>query len=107
MRCLKFQKGELVFNESGENFICIISYKQLFHDIIFPSSYDLKFLSFTVELKTFVANDITRVTFKNANQGWPGGAAVKCARSASWCPGVRGFGSWVWTWHRLAKAMLW
>ena len=38
--------------------------------------------------------------------GRPGGTAVKFARSASWCPGVRWFGSRVRTWHRLA-AMLW
>ena len=39
--------------------------------------------------------------------GWPGGAPVKFARSASRQPRVRWFGSWVCTWHRLANAMLW
>ena len=66
MRCLKFQKWELIFNESGNNFICIISYEQkLFWDI-FPSSYELKFLSFTSKLTTSLVNktnDIPRVIF--------------------------------------------
>ena len=34
--------------------------------------------------------------------GWPGGAVIKFARSASQRPGVCWFGSRVWTWHRLA-----
>ena len=38
---------------------------------------------------------------------WPGGAAVKFTHSASRQPGVCWFGSQVWTWHCLAKAMLW
>ena len=36
-------------------------------------------------------------------RGQPGGAAVKCARSTSWQPGVRRFRSRVWTWHCLAS----
>ena len=41
---------------------------------------------------------------KNAHYGgWPSGAVVKCARSASWRPGVHQFRSQVRTWHHLAR----
>ena len=50
----------------------IISYKQkLSEDIIFPSSYELKSLSFTSKLKTSLANNsnnILKVIFLNVNQ---------------------------------------
>ena len=36
-------------------------------------------------------------------RGWPGGAVVKFACSASQGPWVRRFGSWVQTWHCLAR----
>ena len=38
-------------------------------------------------------------TYKIEEEGRPGGAAVKCARSASQQHGVRWFGAWVRTWH--------
>ena len=40
---------------------------------------------------------------RNYPGGRPGGTAVKFARSTSPQPGVHRFGSWVWTWHRLAR----
>ena len=41
------------------------------------------------------------------SRGWPSGAVVKFACSASWWPRVRQFGCRVQTWHCLAKAILW
>ena len=44
------------------NFMYIISYKQkLSQDIIFPSSYELKSLSFTSKLKTSLANNSNNI----------------------------------------------
>ena len=46
-------------------------------------------------------------TLRILYRGRPGGAAVKFVLSASRWPRFHQFGSRVWTWHHLAKAMLW